>query len=134
MYSGDDSRKEKEGVLAYPENWEDMVKKYQEREEEQLKKLLEKRQVETFEELQNVARKAIAQRAIRTASDHQTVKSHTILSEEKSEEIKTLRQKLNQEITAYAREVIKQHPTLKGHPALKGRVTVGAPEEKFVEA
>lgn len=134
MYSGDEHRREKEGVLVYPENWEDMVKKYQEREEEQLKKLLEKRQVETFEELQSVARKAIAQRAIRTASEHQTVKSHTILREEKSEEIKTLRQKLNQEITAYAREVIKHYPTLKGHPALKGRVSVGAPEEKYAEA
>lgn len=134
MNAGQDPRKEKEGVLVYPENWEDMVKKYQEREEEQLKKLMEKRQVETFEELQTVARGAIHTRAIRTASEHQTLKNHSILREEKSEDIKTLRQALNKEITNFAREVMKQYPSLKGHPALKGRVTVGAPEEKFAEA
>lgn len=128
MTAGNDIKRE-------PENYEDMVKKLQEREEEQLKKLLERRNVATVEELQGIAKKAIVQRSLRVAGEHETLKIHTILHEPKSEDIKTLRQRLNQEIVAYVKAVFQQHPDLKkSQGALKGRISLKPPEEKVVEA
>ncbi len=122
-----------EEIKRFPENYEDMVKKLQDREEEQLKKLLEKRNVATFEELQGVAKKAIVQRSLRVAGEHETLKSHTILFEPKAEDIKTLRQKLNQEISAYVKAVFQQNPELKKSGGLKGRVSIRSSEEKVPE-
>lgn len=121
-------------IKRQPENYEDMVKKLQEREDEQLKKLLEKRNVSSVEELRSVARKAIVQRSLRVSGEHETLKSHTVLFEPKSEEIKTLRQKLNAEISAYVKEVFQQHPDLKkSREALKGRITLRTTEERVPE-
>lgn len=117
--------KEKKQILDKPENWEEMVKKYQEREEEQIKRMLESKKVSTIEELQSLAKKSITSRSHRTSRDHEPLKSHTILVEPKSQEIKTLRQQLNEEISSLFSETIKQLPKLKISPSgLKGRVTI----------
>jgi hypothetical protein len=123
---------EKKEVLENPENWEDMVKKYQEREEEQLKKILERKKVESVDQLIAFAKKAIVTRAGRVSGEHQTLKNRVILREAKSEEINSLREQLSEEISTLAKELIKHFPSLKKpSDALKGRVTLGAPEEKI---
>ncbi len=121
-----------EEIKRLPENYEDMVKKLQEREEEQLKKLLEKKNVATFEELHTIARKAIVQRSLRVSGEHETIKSHTVLYEPKSEDIKTLRQKLNQEIGDYVKQVFQQYPDLKkSSDALRGRISIRTSESEL---
>ena len=118
-----------EDILEYPENWDDMVKKYQEREEQQIKRALEKRNVATVEELREVSRKAISTRTSRAQREHEPLKSHKILVEPKSPEIQTLRQKLNEEIKAVAKSVFEQATELNiPKEALKGRIRVGAPD------
>lgn len=119
---------QKEDILEYPENWDDMVKKYQEREEELLKRVLEKRNVGTLDELREVSRKAISSRATRVSRDHEPLKSHKILVEPKSQEILSLRQKLNEEIKSFAKQFFQQAAQLEIKPeALKGRIKIGAP-------
>ncbi len=119
---------QKEDILEFPENWDDIVKKYQEREDEQLKRALEKRNVANVEELKEVSKRAIASRAMRVGREHEALKSHKILVEPKSPEIQSLRQKLNEEIIMIASEIFKQARKLDiPKEALKGRIRIGAP-------
>lgn len=124
--------KGKKEVLVNPENWDDMVKKYQEREDEQVKRQLEKKGVASPEDLEHVAKDALNKRALR--SEHQTLKDRAVLVKPKSPEIESLRKQIDSEITTFTREVLKQKPSLSGHPALKGRVSAGSPEERLTEA
>lgn len=125
MSSGDVHRKEE--IIEYPENYEEMVKKLQEREDEQLQRVMAKRNVKSEEELREIAGGAIAKRQIRTSKDHKPLKDRKILTEAKSEDVAKLRERLEKETTELAKEVLKQLPaqlpSLRGK--LKGRVKPG---------
>ncbi len=125
MSSGDVHRKEE--IIEYPENYEEMVKKLQEREDEQLQRVMAKRNVKSEEELREIAGGAIAKRQLRTSKDHKPLKDRKILTEAKSEDVAKLRERLEKETTELAKEVLKQLPaqlpSLRGK--LKGRVKPG---------
>lgn len=126
MNSGEVHRKEEE-IIEYPENYEEMVKKLQEREDEQLQRVLAKRNAKSEEELREIAGSAIAKRQLRTSKEHKPLKDRKILTEAKSEDVAKLRERLEKETSELAKEVLKQLPgqlpTLKGK--LKGRVKPG---------
>ncbi len=114
-------------IIVDPENWEEVKKKYIEREEEQISKMLEKKKVETVEELEHIATLSIINRAKRASPEHRPLKDHTIQVEAKSSDIQELKQKIHEEITAVA----KSHfhvPTTEKREELKGRITVRNPE------
>lgn len=129
---------QKKEIIETPDNWDEMVKKYQEREEEQLQKVLEKRNVSSVGELQDIAHETLSTRALRVAREHEPLKSHKILIEPKSPEIQSLRQKLNEEIRSVAKEIFQQAAKLKiPEEALKGRIKIpqaSALEGVFEEA
>lgn len=97
-------------VIEYPENYEEMKKKYLEREEEKLKTVLARRKAESETELEGIATKAISTRASRAASEHKPLKDRTILREAKSEDIQDLKKKLNEEINAIGQRILKELP------------------------
>jgi hypothetical protein len=130
MRAGEIRGDKDDGVIEFPENYEDMVKKLQEREDEQVKRLIEKRNVGSIEELESVSKRSIQTRSLRVAREHETLRDHTIQHEPKSQEIKSLRQQLAAEVSEYASAVFKQFPDVSKSGALKDRVTVGPPREK----
>lgn len=97
-------------IIEYPENYKEMVEKLQEREEEQLKKVLAKRKAESTDELKEIAGKAIAKRMVRTSKEHKPLKDRTIITEAKSNEVGELKKQLNEELTSLAQEVFKKLP------------------------
>jgi len=122
---GDVHRKEE--IIEYPENYQEMVDKLKEREDEQLQRVLAKRKADDPDELIEIAGKAIVKRQLRTSGEHKSLKDLTVLREPKSEEVTKLREKLDKETTELAKQVLTQLPgelpTLKGK--LKGRVKPG---------
>jgi hypothetical protein len=122
MGNGGERRHESEStqVIEQPENWEEMKKKYLEREEEKLQAVLARRKAESEKELEEFASKALVKRALRTVADHKPLKDRTILREAKSEEIRDLREKLNEEITAIGMRILKELP--KEVPSLEEKV------------
>ena len=97
----------KEGeVIERPENWDDMVKKHEEREEEQLKKVLEKRKAETKDELKAIAAKAIVMRQQRIGGQ-KPLKDRTVLRDPSSPEVKAARKKVEEETAAVALALLK---------------------------
>jgi hypothetical protein len=127
---GEEQRKENQ-VLEYPENYEEMKKKFLEREEENLKRAMASHKANTEQELEDIASKAISTRALRAASEHKPLKDRTILREAKSEEIQDLKKKLNEEINAIGQRILKELPhevpslekKVVGLSALKGRIS-----------
>lgn len=126
--SSEDSSKE--GIIEYPENYEEMVKKLQEREDEQLQRVLAKRNVKSEEELRSIASTAISKRQLRTSKDHKALKDRKILTESKSDEVAKLRERLERETAELAQQVLTQLPTqLPSLQAkLKGRIKPGGSE------
>jgi hypothetical protein len=128
---GNEVHRSESDIIKNPENWEEMKKKYHEREEEKLKAVLERRKAESKEDLEKISSKAIVKRALRAAADHKPLKDRTILREAKSEEIHDLREKLNEEINSIGmrilKELPKEVPTLEekviGLRQLKGRIS-----------
>jgi spore germination cell wall hydrolase CwlJ-like protein len=125
MSSGDDQR---EDIIEYPENYEEMVKKLQEREDEQLQRVMAKRNVNSEEELRDVAGTAIAKRQLRTSKDHKPLKDRKVLTEAKSEDVAKLRERLEKETSDLAKEVLNQLPSQLPslQRKLKGRVKPGS--------
>jgi hypothetical protein len=123
-----ESVKGKKEVIERPENWDDMVKKHEQRETEQEKRLIEKRGVSNPEELIGVAKDTLAKKSLR--AEHQTLKDRRILTDAKSPEVGEMRKKLNDEIVQFAKTALKVVPSLSGHPGLKGRITAGSHEER----
>lgn len=119
------------GIIRDPENWEEMKKKYLEREQEQLDKVLTRRKAESKTELEEIASKAIATRALRAGGDHKPLKDRTVLKEAKSEDILDLKKQLNEEITQIGRRILKELPNevpslekkVVGLRELKGRIS-----------
>jgi hypothetical protein len=129
---GEVRRRENTEIIEFPENYEEMVKKLHERDEENLKRVLEKRKAETEKDLEDIASKAIVTRALRAASEHKPLKDRTVLREAKSEDIHELKKKLNEEINAIGQRILKELPKdivpsleekVIGLKELKGRVT-----------
>ena len=120
--NGEVHRKENE-VIEYPENYKEMKEKYLEREEEKLKLILARRKAETELELEGIATKAITTRANRATSEHKPLKDRTILREAKSEDIQELKKKLNEEINAISRRILKELPH--DAPSLEGKILGG---------
>jgi hypothetical protein len=107
-------------IIEYPENYEDMKKKYLEREEEKLNVVMARRKAESPQALEGIATKAISTRMLRAASEHKALKDRTILREAKSEDIQDLKKKLNEEITAIGQRILKELP--KEVPSLENKV------------
>lgn len=118
----------KEDVVEYPENYEEMVQKLKEREDEQLQKVLAKRKAQTREELEEIAKRSIVKRQLRQVGDHKTLKNQVVLKEPKSEDVLKLREKLDEETTELAKQVLTKIP-LQYQPSLtkklKGRIKFG---------
>lgn len=118
-------------IIEYPENYEQIRKKFLEREEEKLQAVLERRKAESELELQEHSQKSIEKRANRGSSEHKPIKNKTILTEAKSEEIQALRDKLNEEINAIGKRILKELPQevaslegkILGLAQLKGRIS-----------
>lgn len=117
-------------IIVNPEGYEDMVAKLKDREDEQLQRVLEKRKVETAEDLAKVAEAAIVKRATRT--EHRALKEseRVVLVDPKSPEIKELRDQLNKEIDTVVRRLLTELPSTKVVSKLTGRITQGAPGVK----
>ncbi len=110
-------------VLEYPENYEEMVKKLQEREEEQVKKLMLKKKAASVEDLEKIANDALSRRQGRVSREHKSLKDLTIIRDSISEDVLQLKAKLEQEINELAQQVLNRlphHPHLK--EKLKGRI------------
>ncbi|MFZ0564724.1 MAG: hypothetical protein WAM28_00800 [Chlamydiales bacterium] len=112
---------ESKQILEEPEGFEDIKKKYEEREAEQLKKALAKRKVGTLEELKDFEARAIINRAHR--ADHKVLKDQekTIFREAKSPEIAGLKKKLEKEIYELAQEILRKASDLPPEVAEKIR-------------
>jgi len=132
---GEVHRQQNIEVLEFPENYEEMKKKYLEREEENLKRALERRDAETQHELADLAARAIETRAHRASPEHKPLKDRTILREAKSEDILDLKNKLNEEINAIGQRILKELPSevpsleekIIGLKQLKGRISQTSP-------
>lgn len=127
---------QKEGVIVNPENYEEMKKKYLEREEEQKQKLLQRHKIQTDEELKEVVSNTLATRSLR--SEHQPLKDRKIISDAESENIKDLKKKLNEEIkqigqkilgTLSIEEVESLEQKVVGLKDLKGRISKTQPPQ-----
>lgn len=117
-------------VIIQPENYDEMVKKLKEREEQQLEKVLKSRKADSQKELEGIAQQALVKRALRKPTpDYKPLKDRTVLKDSSSEEIQALKKALDQEITAVGQRILQQlSPTeiksLSGKvTGLKGRVT-----------
>lgn len=128
------SKEVRGGIKERPENWEEIVKKYEEREKDSIDKLLEKRGVGNVADLEKIAKQQIETRSLRAASEYKALKDRTVLVEPKSQEIESLKSTLNEEITAFAKE---HFPSLKATSKeeapktgdkLKGRISSGNPK------
>lgn len=125
-------------VIEYPENYEDMKKKYLEREEEKLKLVLAKRNAENQDQLKEFASKSIEARALKGVTEHKPLKDRKILREAKSEDIQDLKKQLNEEIRAIGQRILQELPKeavslenkVIGLKQLKGRITQNPPAEE----
>ncbi|MCH9627965.1 MAG: hypothetical protein S4CHLAM2_16140 [Chlamydiales bacterium] len=102
-----------EKIIKNPENYDEMVTKLKEREDEQLKKVLAKRKAETEDELIDIAGKAIVKRQLRTG-EHKSLKDRTVITEPKSPEVAEMRKRLNKEITDLAQRTLRFTPEQPG--------------------
>lgn len=121
-------------VIINPENYEEMKFKLEERDNERLKQLLEKKRVETKEELKKLAQKEIVNRTLRASGINKPLKDHTIKVEAQSSDILELKKKLNEEITTFAKSLLSQTSSLERKEGLKGRVTPGTPDKESGES
>lgn len=119
----------KRNIIINPENYEEMIEKLEARGQERMEALTEKKGVKTPEELMQVAAKELSSRAQRSSPGHKPLKDHTVKTEAQSPEIQALKQQLNAEITAFAKERLTQVSPAEKPEGLKGRVTSGAPEK-----
>lgn len=120
----------KKPILERPENWEDMVNKHQQREQENLDRVLEQRNVRTLEELQAVAKEAIVSRLTRRSTkEFVPLKDRTVHVDPKSPDIAELKRALNKEIQEMANALLQQIPQ-RERESLKGRVTLPTAESK----
>ncbi|NGX60874.1 MAG: hypothetical protein K940chlam9_00348 [Chlamydiae bacterium] len=118
--------KVRDEIIEYPENWDDMVKKHKEREEEAIQRMMHKRKVEDPMELLKIASEAIATRQGRTAREHRPLKDWTIKIDAESEQVNQLKMKLDKETTELAQKILselpqQQYPELRNK--LKGRIS-----------
>lgn len=122
---GEIRQKIRSDVIVDPENYDEMKKKYLEREEEQLNKLLARRKIESEQDLKKIASEAITTRANRAASEHKPLKDKTIIREAKSEDVQNLKKKLNEEINAIGTRILtlKEEIPAVESKGLKGRVS-----------
>ncbi len=128
------SRPQNTEILEYPENYEDLKKKYLEREQEKVKTFELKHKVD-IEKGQEVSSKSIKQRELRASSEHKPLKDRTIIREAKSEDIQDLKHQLNEEIDAIGRRIFKELPNqvpslekkVLGLRQLKGRISHNPP-------
>lgn len=112
---------DKNPIIETPENWDEMVKKYNEREDEAKRKAMEKRDAQTLEDLKNISKKAIDTRAQR-AGTPKAPSDSPIIKNPTNEEVLKKRNELDQELDAFAKHVMKQFPNLSSEIDLKGRV------------
>jgi hypothetical protein len=122
---GEIRHKSRSEVIINPENYEDIKKKYLEREEEQLQKVLARRKTDNTQELESIAAQAITTRANRAASEHKPLKDRTILRDAKNEDILDLKKKLNDEINAIGKRILasEEEGNSVEKKGLKGRVS-----------
>lgn len=107
-------------ILTRPENWEEMVKKHEEREQELIQRALEKKKVETLNELESVAKQAIVTRALRAnAKEFKPIKDHHIKINPENEEVKQLREQIISDLATS--RIPQQAPKTSG--GLKGRIS-----------
>src|SRR5262249_24080356 len=95
-------------IIVNPEGFEEMKKKYQKREEEQIKQLFARQKAETQKELEDLAANAIVKRALRASSEHKALPNKAIIKDAKSAEILALREQLNEEIKAIGRRIFQE--------------------------
>lgn len=124
MSSGD-IRPNKEPIIEYPEGYEDMVKKHEEREKQQVDRLLKRRKVESEGELKVLAKQAIVTRMTRLASEHTALKDRTIIREEEGQDIKETRQKLREEIKHIAETLLQKAPEAAKSSLKDRKITLG---------
>ncbi|MEZ5315725.1 MAG: hypothetical protein R3E91_05940 [Chlamydiales bacterium] len=118
---------DKEEIIEYPENYEEMVKKLQEREDEQLQKALTKQKANSEEELRKIAINAIEKRQLRTSKNYKPLKDRNILTEPKSEDVAQLKDSLKKETSGLANQILKQLQEKSSNlqEELKGRIKPG---------
>lgn len=113
----------KDDIIKNPENYDEMITKLKEREDEQIKRMLEKWDAASLEDLKAIANKAITSRALRTSTEHKPLKDRTVLVDPKSEDVNKLKQTIEKETTELAKRVLNE---LRGYPSLasklKGRI------------
>lgn len=118
----------KDEVIEYPENYEEMITKLREREQEQMKRALQKKNAETSDELQDIAGKSITKRQLRTSSEHKSLRDSTVIVDPKSEDVNKLREALSRETDELARHILTNIPPSQLsslQKKLKGRITLG---------
>lgn len=129
MDIGGGRKDENNKILKDPENYEDIKNKYIERQDDQLKKAMQRRKVENASQLGQAGSNAIKKRKDRT--EHKALKDREILREAKNPEIKTLKDQLNAEIQSVGQKILtslspKEVDSLEekvvGLKELKGRI------------
>lgn len=95
-------------IQRYPKNFDELKKKFKEREEEQLKKALERHDAKTTEELLKIGKKALQTRSDRQAADYKPLKDRTVIREPQSEEVKSQMQRIDDEIKAISKEILSK--------------------------
>lgn len=126
-------------VIEFPENYEDMIEKLREREDELLQRALAKRKADTAEELKKIASTTIVRRQLRSSGEHSSLKDRTVLKEPKSEEVNKLRDQLEKETAKLAEAVLAHFADLPNQLSslkkkLKGRVRPGGFEPPTSES
>ncbi len=114
----------KGGIIRDAENQKEMIEKLEARYEEQLKKVLERRNATTEEELIKEAGSRITKRQDRTSGDHKALKDRTVLVNPASKDIENLRKTLDKETAEVAKRVLSELPA-EQRASLMGRVTFG---------
>ena len=127
-------RKEDMDMKYVPENWDDMVAKYHERDNESKSRAWEKRNVKSEEEHEKVSAQSIKLRGSRGASEHKDLKDKekTVKKEPENEQTLATKQKVKEESNAVFQRVwaelsAENKASLEnkviGVKELKGRVT-----------
>lgn len=88
-------------IKIEPENYEELKKKYQERQEEKLKRALERNEVNTIEELRDRGLKSVRERWDRQG-ENKPLKDRTVIVEPQSEDIQNQKERLLHEISTVA--------------------------------
>lgn len=121
-------------IIRDPENWPEIKAKHEKREKELLEKAFEKKGVKTLEALMTVAGNENAAHWSREQGERKTLKDHTVYVESRDPNIVALKQKLNEEITTFAKTRLKPVQSAEKPEGLKGRVTPGASDSSAQDA